>query len=86
MELWTLMWHRNYRDWCQAEGSLMGGFYSDIESVCRMLRDDPLERAVIVSIEYQNDGTKALLTSDRGKLYGAYKDRLPMREDVPTKW
>lgn len=84
MNGWILMQHRNYTDFTQAHGDLMGGFYSDIESACRAITDDWLINDYVVSVEYQNDGEKALITTSKGAFFGAYMVKMPMREDMPT--
>jgi hypothetical protein len=86
MELWSLMEHRSWVDWTQARGHLIDGLFTDIESVCRGLNEDVLYKSSIVSIEYANNGDKALITDSAGRMFGAYKSRVPMREDVPAKW
>lgn len=85
MNGWVLMAHDDYADWNNAHGYLIGSFYSDIESVCRVITDDRWMKTAIVSVEYENDGEKALITTDKGALYGAYLCKMPMRDDVPTR-
>ncbi len=85
MQGWVLMAHDDYADYVNAHGYLIGKFYSDIESVCRVITDDPWMKTTVVNMEYDNDGEKVLITTDKGGLYGAYLCKMPMRSDMPTK-
>lgn len=85
MEAWVVLRHHTEEDLMQAEGRLMGGYYSDVETICRVLKDQVMYEDEIVDIVYTNNGKKAGLYSRKGIIYGAYLDRMPMREDVPTK-
>lgn len=85
MQGWVLMLHRDVAGYEAAEGLLVGEMQSDIESACRAITDDT-PRSKIVSVEYDNGGDKAKIVDNRGNIYGAYLYKMPMREDVPTKW
>lgn len=85
MQGWVLMSHKSYEDWCVPRGDLIGSFYSDIESVCREITDDPWVKGHVVNVEYGWNGESALLTTSEGKLFGAFLCKMPMREDMPTK-
>lgn len=84
MQGWILMIHDSYTEYAAGYGQLVDVF-SDIESVCRGIADDHWLCSKIVDVHYDNDGEKALLTADSGKLFGAYLCKMPMRDDVPTK-
>lgn len=86
MELWILMSHQDEGGLSQGWGSLLGGLYSDIESACRAITDECLYKDEIVSVEYLNGGEKAAVRTKNGRVFGVYKDRVPMREHVPMKW
>lgn len=85
MQGWVLMSHADESDYSGGFGYLVGDFYSDIESVCRAITNDTTN-TTIVSLTYDNGGEKAMIVSNKGMIYGAYLCKMPMREDVPTKW
>ena len=84
MELqgWVLMLHHSWSDYGQARGGLVGKFYTDIESVCRALRDDAYQ---IINIVPRSDGQSVMIECSKGEIFGAWLCVLETQERAVTE-
>lgn len=85
MQGWIILEHDSFKDFIADKGTLIGSFYSDIESACRALVEDGWigGQSPIVSAEPHNGFEKYKITLANGKIYGAYLCKMPMRADMP---